>query len=271
MVLLLLLCGVLWCVLWCALLCVLWCGCGVVVVWLLWCCCVVVVVFLWCCCGVVVSFCVSPGGRQASGCWAPCCFFSVGLLVCVFVGVFSSFRVVVIVVVLWLLCCGCCVVVVLWLWCGCCVVVVWLLCGCCVVVVWLLCGCCVVVVVLLWCCVSFFSFFMKAILSFCDFWTFFVVFFNFLFICALTFHKCQIVKKAILSLLFFALFLRCAGRRAAPFSVGLFVCVFVCVFSSFRAFLGSWRPRGGGGEGQRLMTADWGLGRGADYRGGKGL
>ena len=77
----------------------------------------------------------------------------------------------------------------------------------------------------------------------------------------------------------FALFLRCAGRRAAPFSVGLFVCVFVCVFSSFRAFLGSWRTRGG--EGQRLMTADWGLitaageaydsGRGADYRGGKGL
>ena len=35
-----------------------------------------------------------------------------------------------------------------------------------------------------------------------------------------------------------------AGRRAALFSVCLFVCVFVCVFSSFRAFLGSWRPRG---------------------------
>ena len=70
-----------------------------------------------------------------------------------------------------------------------------------------------------------------------------------------------------------------AGRRAALFSVWLFVCVFVCVFSSFRAFLGFWRPRGG--EGQRLMTADWGLitaageaydsGRGADYRGGKGF
>ena len=29
-----------------------------------------------------------------------------------------------------------------------------------------------------------------------------------------------------------------AGRRAAPFSVGLFVCVFVGVFSSFRAFFG---------------------------------
>ena len=29
-----------------------------------------------------------------------------------------------------------------------------------------------------------------------------------------------------------------AGRRAAPFSVGLFVCVFVCVFSSFRFFFG---------------------------------
>ena len=77
---------VVWCVVW------LWCGCcgvrcGVVVVWLflcgvLWCvvcCCVVVVVLLWCCCGVVVvllwSFCVSPGGREASGCWAPCCSF----------------------------------------------------------------------------------------------------------------------------------------------------------------------------------------------------
>ena len=36
------------------------------------------------------------------------------------------------------------------------------------------------------------------------------------------------------------------------------MCVFVCVFSSFRAFLGSWRPRGGE-EGQRLMTADGGL------------
>ena len=104
-----------------------------------------------------------------------------------------------------------------------------------------------------------------------------------------------------------------AGRRAAPFSVGLFVCVFVCVFSSFRAFLdsfsGCWAPccsffrrafcvrfclcflffSGFFGflattereEGQRLMTADWGLitaageasdsGRGADYKGGKGL
>ena len=43
---------------------------------------------------------------------------------CVFVCVFSSFRVVVVVVLLW------CV-----LWCGCDVVVVWLLCGCCGVVV----------------------------------------------------------------------------------------------------------------------------------------
>ena len=116
-----------------------------------------------------------------------------------------------------------------------------------------------------------------------------MLFLIFLFIFALTFHKCQIVMKTFLSFLFLAFFifcpffLRCAGRRAAPFSVGLFVCVFVCVFYSFRAFLGSWRPRGGGGrrEGQRLMTADWGLitaageaydsGRGADYRGGRGL
>ena len=80
-----------------------------------------------------------------------------GLFVCVFVCVFSSFRVVVVVVV-WLLWC-CCVVVV--------VVVVLLLLCCVVLCVWLLlCGCCV----------SFFLFFMKAILSFSDFWTFFVVF-----------------------------------------------------------------------------------------------
>ena len=182
-------------------------------------------------------------------------------------------------------------------------------------------------------------------------------FFFFLKIFALTFHKCQIVMKAILSFLFLDHFLSCflknffhfcfdlpqvsnckesvsfhfyflpffkvglflgsflslgAGRCAALFSVGIFVCVFVCVFSSFRAFLGSflalgaghraalfsvwlfvcvfvsvfssfraflgsWRPRGG----RRLMTADWGLftaageasdsGRGADYKGGKGL
>ena len=37
---------------------------------------------------------------------------------------------------------------------------------------------------------------------------------------------------------------------------------FLFVFSLlFGLFLGSWRPRGegGGGEGQMLMTADWGL------------
>ena len=52
--------------------------------------------------------------------------------------------------------------------------------------------------------------------------------------------------------------------------VGLFVCVFVCVFSSFRAFLGSWRPRGG--EGQMLMTADGGqiTGAGKAYDSGLG-
>ncbi len=47
---------------------------------------------------------------------------------------------------------------------------------------------------------------MKAILSFCDFGTFFVVFLIFLFICALTFHKCQIVMKAILSFFDFLTF-----------------------------------------------------------------
>ena len=48
-------------------------------------------------------------------------------------------------------------------------------------------------------CVSFFFLFMKAILSFLDFWTIFCCFYIFLFIFALTFHKCQIVMKAILS------------------------------------------------------------------------
>ena len=37
-----------------------------------------------------------------------------------------------------------------------------------------------------------------------------------------------------------------AGRRAALFAVGLFVCVFVCVFSSFRAFLVSFLALGAG-------------------------
>ena len=80
---------------------------------------------------------------------------------------------------------------------------------------------------------------MKEILSFFIFGQF-LLFFIFLFIFALTFHKCQIVKKAFLSFLFFAfcftllfwLFLGSflalgAGRRAALFSVGLFVCVSV--------------------------------------------
>ena len=54
---------------------------------------------------------------------------------------------------------------------------------------------------------------MKAILSFFDFWIIFVVFFkkNFLFIFASTFHKCQIVKKEFLSFLFFAFFLKEGG------------------------------------------------------------
>ena len=47
---------------------------------------------------------------------------------------------------------------------------------------------------------------MKAILSFFDFWTIFCCFFIFLFISALTFHKCQIVMKAILSFLIFGPF-----------------------------------------------------------------
>ena len=49
---------------------------------------------------------------------------------------------------------------------------------------------------------------MKAILSFFDFWTIFCCFLIFLFIFALTFHKCQIVMKAFLSFLFFAFFFK---------------------------------------------------------------
>ena len=102
---------------------------------------------------------------------------------------------------------------------------------------------------------------MKAILSFCDFWTFFVVFnFSFHFCFDLPqVSNCQESDSFIF--IFCPFFLRCAGRRAAPFSVGLFVCVFVCVFSSFLAFLGSWRPRGGRGA----EAYDSGLG--ADYSG----
>ena len=49
------------------------------------------------------------------------------------------------------------------------------------------------------------QFVMKAILSFLIFGPF-LLFFIFLFIFALTFHKCQIVKKAFLSFLFFGPF-----------------------------------------------------------------
>ena len=102
---------------------------------------------------------------------------------------------------------------------------------------------------------------MKAIL-FLMFCPFFKVLF-FLFIFALTFHKCQIVKKAFL--FFFWPFSKCAflscvfwfrfrvkflgcswfcvislgaGRRAALFSVGLFVCVFCLCFLFFSCFFG---------------------------------
>ena len=54
-------------------------------------------------------------------------------------------------------------------------------------------------------CVSVFFFFKKAVLSFFDFWTF-LLFFIFLFICALTLHKCQILMKAILSFFIFGPF-----------------------------------------------------------------
>ena len=53
----------------------------------------------------------------------------------------------------------------------------------------------------------FFSFFMKAILSFVDFLAIFCFFFLFIF--ALTFHTCQIAEKAFLSFLFSPFFLRC--------------------------------------------------------------
>ena len=139
--------------------------------------------------------------------------FPLGFL-CAFLFVFSLLFGLFVVVVLWLVC------VVVWLLCGCCGVVVWLLWCCCGVVVWLLCGCCGVVVVLWWCCyvvvvwllcgccvVVVFRFFfnMKAILSFFHFWTIFCCFII-LFIFALTFHKCQIGKKAFLLFLFLPFF-----------------------------------------------------------------
>ena len=98
----------------------------------------------------------------------------------------------------------------------------------------------------------------------------------------MTFHKCLIVKKAILSFLFFALFLKVVLGAALLLFPSGFLCAFLFVFSLLFGLF--WVPGdhgGEGGDGQRLMTADWGLitaareaydsGRGADYRGGKGL
>ena len=69
------------------------------------------------------------------------------------------------------------------------------------------------------------------------------------------------------------------GAALLLFPLG-FLCAFLFVFSLL--FWLFWVPGDHGGEeGQRLMTADWGLitaageaygsGRGADYRSGKGL
>ena len=69
----------------------------------------------------------------------------------------------------------------------------------------------------------------------------------------------------------------CAALLLFPLG---FLCAFLFVFSLLFGLF--WVPGDhGGGKGQRLMTADWGLitaageaygsGRGADYRGAKGL
>ncbi len=90
---------------------------------------------------------------------------------------------------------------------------------------------------------------MKAILSFFDFWTIFLLFLIFLFIFALTFHKCQIVMKAILSFLFFALFFSvCWAPRCSFFRRAFFVrfCLCFLFLSGFFGFLfgsWSWAPR----------------------------
>ena len=107
------------------------------------------------------------------------------------------------------------------------------------------------------------------------------MFLIFLFIFALTFHKCQIVKKAILSFLFFALFFKVCWAPRCSFFRWAFCVRFCLCFLFFSGFFGFLATTGGGGGGQRLMTADWGLitaageaydsGRGADYRGAKGL
>ena len=102
---------------------------------------------------------------------------------------------------------------------------------------------------------------MKAILSF--FLLIFWLFLIFLFIFALTFHKCHIVKKAILSFLFFALFLKvCWAPRCSFFRWAFCVrfCLCFLFFSGFVGFLATTGRRG---------AEAYDSGRGADYRGGK--
>ena len=150
--------------------------------------------------------------------------------------------------------------------------------------------------------------------------------FFFFFIIALTFHKCQFVKKAFLFIFIFWPFLKwglfgvfffdsgCCAPCCSFFRRAFCVrfCLCFLFFSGIFGFLfgsGCWAPRSsffrrafdvrfclcflffsgffgflattGRGEGQRLMTADWGLitaageahdsGREAHYWGGKGL
>ena len=94
----------------------------------------------------------------------------------------------------------------------------------------------------------FFVFVMKAILSFFDFWTIFLCFFLiFLFIFALTFHKCQIVKKAFLSFLFLLFYKVCWAPCCSFFRLAFCVrfCLCFLFFSGFFGFLfrsGWWAP-----------------------------
>ena len=113
--------------------------------------------------------------------------------------------------------------------------------------------------------------------SFFDFWTIFLLFLIFLFVFALTFHRCQIVKKAILS--FFCPFFKVCWAPRCSFFRWAFCVRFCLCFLFFSGFFGFLATTGEGraeahDSGLGLITAAgeaYGSGRGADYRGGKGL
>ena len=81
-------------------------------------------------------------------------------------------------------------------------------------------------------CVSVFFLFYESDSYIFDFCTIFVVFLIFLFIFALTFHKCQFVKKAFLFIFIFWPFLKWGLFFGSFFGFG---------FGLFWRFLGCWR------------------------------